>query len=287
MTGFGAGQAALAGGVLQVELRAVNHRHLDIKVRCPETLDVSGVVEELLRATLVRGHVEASLRWDAPNARSSVFDEQRARDVYAALSALSRELAPGSVVPIEAVLAVPGVLARGASAPARSELEVAARAAVATAMNALVAMRAREGAALGLDLLERARLLRDRVAWIEAERPRLLLGFRERLTTRVAKLLEGTDIAVDAGRLTQEVAWLADRSDIVEETKRLAVHLSEFCTSVERGGTVGRKLDFVVQELGREINTIGSKANDAAIAHCVVEMKTELERIREQVQNIL
>jgi uncharacterized protein (TIGR00255 family) len=166
-------------------------------------------------------------------------------------------------------------------------VEAAARAAVTAALRALTAMRGREGAALALDLLERARLLRERVAWIEAERPRLLHGFRERLTARVAKLLEGTDIAIDAGRLTQEVAWLADRSDIVEETKRLAVHLSEFCTSVERGGTVGRKLDFVVQELGREINTIGSKANDAAIAHCVVEMKTELERIREQVQNIL
>jgi uncharacterized protein (TIGR00255 family) len=288
MTGYGSGQAELAGGSLQIELRAVNHRHLDIKVRCPEGLDASAVIEEVLRASLVRGHVDASLRWEIASARASVIDEARARDVYAALAALSAELAPGRVVPLEAVLAVPGVLVgRGALAPARAELERAARLATQAAVEVLVAMRTREGAALALDLRQRAALLGQRVAWIEAERPRLLLGFRERLLARVAKLLEGTDIAIDASRLTQEVAWLADRSDIVEEIKRLGVHLTELSSSLAGGGPVGRKLDFLVQELGREINTIGSKANDADIARCVVEMKTELERIREQVQNIL
>jgi uncharacterized protein (TIGR00255 family) len=287
MTGFGAGQASVAAGSVQVELRAVNHRHLDIKVRCPEAIDVSAVVEEQLRASVGRGHVDAVVRWEASTGRASVFDDVRAREVYAALSALSRELAPGHVVPFEAVLAIPGVLVRSVAPPARPELEQAARLACGAAIETLVAMRTREGAALGSDLIARAEQLRQRARWIEAERPRLLTGFRERLIARVGKLLEGTDIAVDANRLTQEVAWLADRSDISEETTRLGVHLAEFMASVERGGTVGRKLDFLVQELGREINTIGSKANDAAIAQCVVEMKAELERIREQVQNIL
>lgn len=287
MTGFGAGHAAVAGGSVQVELRAVNHRHLDIKVRCPEAVDVSAVIDEQLRTSLVRGHVDAVVRWEAANARAGVFDEARAREVYAALSGLSRELAPGHVVAFEAVLAIPGVLVRSAAPPPRPELEQAARKACGAAIETLVAMRTREGAALGSDLIARAEQLQQRARWIEAERPRLLNGFRERLVARVSKLLEGTDIAVDANRLTQEVAWLADRSDIAEETTRLGVHLAEFTASVARGGTVGRKLDFVVQELGREINTIGSKANDAAIAQCVVEMKAELERIREQVQNIL
>jgi uncharacterized protein (TIGR00255 family) len=287
MTGFGAGQAEQAGGSLQIELRAVNHRHLDIKVRCPEGLDVVGVIEEVLRARLVRGHVDAALRWEATAARAGVIDEARAREVYAALSALSAQLAPGRVVPLEAVLAFPGVVGRGALTLDRAELQLAARLATEAAVEMLVAMRTREGAALAQDLLQRTELLRQRAAWIEGERPRLLAGFRERLVARVAKLLEGTDIAIDANRLTQEVAWLADRSDIVEEIKRLDVHLRELTASLAVGGTVGRKLDFLVQELGREINTIGSKANDAAIAQCVVEMKTELERIREQVQNIL
>ncbi|HEX6242274.1 MAG TPA: YicC/YloC family endoribonuclease [Polyangiales bacterium] len=287
MTGFGSGQAELAGGLLQVELRAVNHRHLDVKVRCPDSLDASSAVDEVLRAHVVRGHIDATLRWDVANARAGILDQARAREVYAALSSLSQELAPGSSVPFEAVLAVPGVLVRGNAVPVRAELEEAARKATLAAVQGLLAMRVREGAALAADLLERAELLRRRTAWIEGERPRLLAGFRERLLGRVSKLLEGTDLAVDAGRLSQEVAWLADRSDVVEELKRLAVHLTEVTATLKGGGAVGRKLDFLVQELGREINTIGSKANDADIARCVVEMKTELERIREQVQNIL
>jgi uncharacterized protein (TIGR00255 family) len=287
MTGFGSGQAELAGGLLQIELRAVNHRHLDVKVRCPDALDATSVVEEVLRAHLVRGHIDAALRWDGASTRAGILDPVRAREVYAALSSLSQELTPGSVVPFEAVLAVPGVLSRGNAAPARAEVEAAARKATLAAVQAMNVMRTREGAALAEDLLQRAELLRQRTAWIEAERPRLLTGFRDRLVARVGKLLEGTDIAIDAGRLAQEVAWLADRSDVVEELKRLAVHLTEVMATLKGGGTVGRKLDFLVQELGREINTIGSKANDADIARCVVEMKTELERIREQVQNIL
>jgi uncharacterized protein (TIGR00255 family) len=287
MTGFGSGQAELAGGLLHVELRAVNHRHLDVKVRCPDSLDASSVVDEVLRAHVVRGHIDATLRWDVANARAGILDQARAREVYAALSSLSQELIPGSVVPFEAVLGVPGVLVRGSAVPVRAELEEAARKATLTAVQGLLTMRVREGAALASDLLERAELLRRRTAWIEGERPRLLAGFRERLLGRVSKLLEGTDIAVDAGRLSQEVAWLADRSDVMEELKRLAVHLTEVVATLKGGGPVGRKLDFLVQELGREINTIGSKANDADIARCVVEMKTELERIREQVQNIL
>lgn len=287
MTGFGSGQAELAGGLLQIELRAVNHRHLDVKVRCPDALDAGSVVDEVLRAHLVRGHIDAALRWDVANARGGILDQARAREVYAALSSLGQELVPGSVVPFEAVLGVPGVLVRGGAAPVRAELEVAARKATLAAVHALTSMRVREGGALATDLLARAELLRQRTAWIESERPRLLAGFRERLVSRVGKLLEGTDIAIDAGRLSQEVAWMADRSDVVEELKRLAVHLTEVVATLKGGGPVGRKLDFLVQELGREINTIGSKANDADIARCVVEMKTELERIREQVQNIL
>jgi uncharacterized protein (TIGR00255 family) len=136
-------------------------------------------------------------------------------------------------------------------------------------------------------LLARVGVLREHVGWVEGERSRVLAGQRERLLVRVAKLLEGTGLEIDAARLAQEAAWFAERCDIAEETTRLRSHLAELQRTLEtRGEMVGRKLDFMVQELGREVNTIGAKANDASLAQRVVEMKAELERVREQVQNI-
>lgn len=286
MTGFGAGEAALGDGMLRVELRAVNHRHLDLRVRCAEGLDVAHVIEEQMRARLGRGHVEAQVRWDNPGTRAGPLDMARAREVYAALCALRDELNPGQPVPIEAILNVPGLL-RAASVIDRSQAEAAALAASAGAITALTAMRVREGEALKRDLRARAARVREQVAQVESERPRMLGAYRERLVARIAKLLEGSELSVDPGRLAQELAWFADKSDVAEEITRLSVHLAELENSLERGGPVGRKLDFLVQELGREINTLGSKANDTSIAQRVVEMKAELERIREQVQNIL
>jgi uncharacterized protein (TIGR00255 family) len=285
MTGFGAGDAPLASGVLRVELRAVNHRHLDVRLRCPELPEVAPVVDGLLRASLVRGHIDAQLHFRAAETARSV-NSARVREVYAALAALANELTPGQPLPLQAVLAVPGVVESAAPVDA-DQAKQAARAATQTAIAALIEMREREGAALGADLRERLSSLREHARWVEAQRPRVLQGYRDRLLARVERLLEGTDIAVDASRLAQEVAWLADRSDIAEELTRLDVHLGELADSLARGGVVGRKLDFIVQELGREVNTLGSKANDAAIAQRVVDMKAELERIREQVQNIL
>jgi uncharacterized protein (TIGR00255 family) len=286
MTGFGAGEATLGEGTLRVELRSVNHRHLDLRVRCAEVLDVAHVVEEQLRARLGRGHVEAQVRWENPGVRSSPLDMARAREVYAALCALRDELNPGQVVPVEVILEVPGML-RSVTTVDRQQAEAAARVACAVAIEALLVMRLREGDALKRDLLARSELLREHVRAIEAERPRVLQACRERMEARIAKLLEGSELAVDPNRLAQELAWFADRSDVAEEITRLLVHLGELEVSLERGGAVGRKLDFLVQELGREINTVGSKANDTLIAQRVVEMKAELERIREQVQNIL
>lgn len=285
MTGFGVGDAPLASGVLRVELRAVNHRHLDVRLRCPELPELAPVVDELLRGALVRGHIDAHVHFRAAAATQAV-NAPRVREVYTALSALASELAPGQPLPLQAVLTLPGVLESTAPVDP-AEAKQAAHAATKAALDALIAMRDREGAALGEDLRERVRTLREHARWVEAQRPRVLQGYRDRLVARVERLLQGTDIAIDANRLTQEVAWLADRSDIAEELTRLDVHLTELADSLARGGVVGRKLDFIVQELGREVNTLGSKANDAAVAQRVVEMKAELERIREQVQNIL
>jgi uncharacterized protein (TIGR00255 family) len=287
MTGFGAGEASALAQPLRVELRAVNHRHLDLRVRTPSELsELAGVVEETLRARCGRGRVEAQVMWRSPASGGAELDFERARRAFHQLEQLRDELAPGQLVPFTAVFSVPGVFA---SKPwQREDVEQALKVATEKAVQDLTAMRAREGEALAADVRARLAILRRHAAEIERHRPGMLDAAQKRLVKRVEKLLEGTALALDPARLVQEAAWFAEKSDVAEELTRLASHLDEFERSLTAPGEgVGRKLDFVVQELGRELNTIGSKANDAEISRHVVELKAELERIREQVQNIL
>jgi uncharacterized protein (TIGR00255 family) len=286
MTGFGAGDTTVHAQPLRVELRAVNHRHLDLRVRTPSELgDLSAVVEEALRLRCGRGRIEAQVLWRAPGSSGAEIDFDRARRVYKQLEQLRDELTPGQPVPFTALFSVPGVFA---SKPwQRDDVEAALREATERAIEALTDMRAREGQALAADISTRIANLRMGASAIAAYRPGMLEAAQKRLVKRMDKLLEGSAVALDPARLAQEVAWFAEKSDVAEELTRLSSHLDEFERSLGQGESVGRKLDFVVQEIGRELNTIGSKANDAEISRQVVELKAELERIREQVQNVL
>jgi uncharacterized protein (TIGR00255 family) len=287
MTGFGAGEVMFASHALRVELRAVNHRHLDVRVRVPNELgDLGSVVEDVVRTRCGRGRVEAQVSWRGTSGSASELDYDRARRAYQLLLKLRDELAPGEPVPLSAVFSVPGVFS--SRQWQRDELEGSLLRATEAAAAELGAMRVREGAALVADLSVRLGFLRGEGRAIEVLRPQVLEATQKRLTRRIEKLLEGTAIELDAARVTQEVAWFADKSDVTEELTRLGSHLDEFERSLVGGAdSVGRKLDFLVQEIGRELNTLGSKANDADISRRVVDMKAELERIREQVQNIL
>ena len=287
MTGFGAGEATAHAQPLRVELRAVNHRHLDLRVRAPSELsDLAGLVEEALRARCGRGRIEAQVSWRSPGAVGSELDFDRARRAFQQLAQLRDELAPGQEVPFTAVFEVPGVFV---SKPwQRDDVEAALVVATEHAIDALTAMRGREGEALASDIRNRIALLRQTASTIEQHRPGMLEAAQKRLLKRVEKLLEGSAVGLDPARLVQEAAWFAEKSDVAEELTRLSSHMDEFeRTLASHGESVGRKLDFVVQEIGRELNTIGSKANDAEVSRHVVELKAELERIREQVQNIL
>jgi uncharacterized protein (TIGR00255 family) len=287
MTGFGAGEVALAAHTLRVELRSVNHRHLDVRVRVPSELgDIGNVVEDVLRARCGRGRVEAHAQWRGAASNGPELDLERARSVYRLLLQLRDELAPEEPLPLTALLGVPGVFT---TRPwQREQVESSLRHATERAVDELLAMRAREGEALCADLTSRLQALRAQCAAIQALRPQVVEGAQKRLAKRVEKLLDGSGIAVDPGRLAQEVAWFAEKSDVAEELTRLVSHFEEFeRTLVEPADSIGRKLDFIVQEIGRELNTLGAKANDAEISRRVVDMKAELERIREQVQNIL
>jgi uncharacterized protein (TIGR00255 family) len=288
MTGIGLGSAPLERGTVSVELRAVNHRHLDVRVRAAAELSEDAIhIEELVRSGCGRGRVEANARWEPTSSESERVDFARARSIYESLLALRDQLAPGQEVPVTAVLQIPSLFA--ASVPLNAEARrVAIRDATQRAVADLSAMREREGEALARDLQQRLHCLREHAHWIESRRPELVAGVRSRLQKRIEKLLEGTDLELDQARLVQEVAWFADKSEIAEELTRLASHFEQFELILARAGeAAGKKLDFLVQEMSREINTIGSKANDAAITHRVVEMKAELERVREQVQNVL
>jgi uncharacterized protein (TIGR00255 family) len=286
MTGHGAGEASFAGGTVRVELRAVNNRHLDLRVKTPgELAEAASLVEDALRASCGRGRVEAQVSCDT-KADAASIDLERARTLYRALLALRDELAPGTEVPIESVLRAPGLFAAASTVDAE-EVRAALLVATERALHDLTAMRAREGAALARDFAERIALLRGHAAWVAERGPEIVDRHRQRLEQRLEKLLSGKEVALEPARLAQEVAIFADRADVAEELTRLGSHLDQFTHMLAEAEPVGRKLDFLVQELGREVNTIGSKANDAAIAQRVVEMKAELERVREQVQNVL
>ena len=286
MTGFGVGDAPLGEGRVTVELRALNHRFLDVRVRLPEELlDQSFFIEQLVRESLARGRFDVGVRLEGAALPPPLFSVERARALYRGLCQLRDELAPGTDLPITALTGMPDLVTTPTTADsvgARASL----KAAFDVALKRLDEMRLNEGEALTRELntrLDSARRLR---AMISARGGQMLEGYRIRLRERLDRLLSESGLQVDPGRLETEIVILADRSDVTEELVRLDSHFDQFARLIAADGPVGRRLDFLLQEIGRESNTIGAKSQDAPIAHLVVEMKAELERIREQVQNV-
>lgn len=284
MTGFGTGSATSARGKVVVTLRALNHRFQDVRVRASGPMAPHAFfVETLVRERLGRGRYDVAVRLDG-GTDPAVLDRKLVARLYTELSALRDELSPGAPLDVAAVArlatAVPAVEGED------SELEAPIEAAFSIAQRELTAMRAREGKALGKDLRDRAAELVSLRAQIAEQAPDLVLVQRRRLAERLERLLKDSGVLLAPERFEQEVALLADKSDITEELVRLESHLEQFCTLLSSDEPVGRKLDFVVQEIGRELNTIASKAAHAAVADVIIAAKAELERIREQVQNI-
>ncbi len=286
MTGYGSGDAPLGRGRLVVEVRAVNHRFLDARIRMPSALaDHAGVVEEIVRQELGRGRVEATARIEGAASTLPRLDRERAREAFRALSELRDELRPDEPVPLALLASVPGLFADQAG-PDADEVRAAIAAAAKAACANLDAMRRREGAALAAVLRAHVAELRRLGAEVRARCPEVVESHRTRLRERVERLLADASVQVDAGRLEHEVALFADKSDVTEEVERLASHCDQFEELVAAGGSVGRKLDFLLQEMGREANTLGSKSADVTLVRLVVDLKAEIERLREQVQNV-
>jgi uncharacterized protein (TIGR00255 family) len=285
MTGFGAAEGEVGGALVAVEVRSVNHRFFNPSIKLPtEFSRWEGDVREALRRGVSRGHVTLVARIAREELSEGRIDEARFAAYVEQLRALQARYGLEPTLDVGTVLRLPDVLASrddGTEGTASELVDIVSR-----AVAALDAMRAAEGARLAAYVEERLDLIAQAVDRIAARAPQRLLEQRDRLRLAVQELAGG--ISIDDQRLAQEIALLADRLDVSEEVSRFGSHLEAFREALRGKATdgVGKRLGFLLQELLREANTTGSKANDAAILQDVLAIKEELERIREQVENL-
>jgi uncharacterized protein (TIGR00255 family) len=285
MTGFGTGEAELGPGKLLLDARSVNHRYLDLRVRLPqEFADQALYVEQRARERLARGRFDLAVRYEGPLLLPKL-DLDRARSVYRDFARLRDELAPGSELPVTALFAMPGLF----TAPQTFDpgaVQAALAQAFDGAIRSLNEMRRREGAALGTEIAARLATCRAKVAHIRERLPEVVRAYEARVRARVAHLLADVGASLAPGRIEAEVVLLADKSDVTEELVRLESHFAQLETLLAGTEPSGRRLDFLLQEMAREANTIGAKCQEAELGHEVIELKSEIERMREQVQNV-
>ncbi len=288
MTGFGSAEGPYGRGRVTIEVRAVNHRFFNPSLKLPGRLSRwETEIREALRRRVARGHVTLVARVEDAPAAGIVVDEERAAAYAASLRDLSDRLGLTGGVDLATLLRLPDVIrAAGEDEPAPADGPAELLVVVEQAADALIEMRRAEGERLAAELRERLAVMEDAMARVAARAPERLVEHRDRLRASVRELTEG--LAVDEQRLAQEIALLADRLDVQEEVARFAGHLTAFRDALDAGGAepVGKRLGFLLQEMLREVNTTGSKANDAAILRDVLLLKEELERIREQVENV-
>lgn len=287
MTGFGAGRAREADEEITVELRAVNHKFCEVKARLPrELLALEAGLTKKVKQRLARGAVELSVKRTVGPAGEQLprVNAELARAYKEVLQAAARDLGLDDTVRLRDVLDRPGVLELAERGVSLEAAQLAAERALDQALDALLAMREVEGRALFQDLSSRLDTVEALAQEVAALSPRAVEEYREKLTARIAELVQAG--SVDPQRLAQEVALFADRTDVAEESTRLASHLEQFRALLAAKEPSGRKMDFLVQEMHREVNTTGSKSQHKEISSRIVALKAELERIREQVQNV-
>jgi len=288
MTGFGAGRAQAGGESVAVEVRSVNGKFCDVRAHLPRELaGLEPVVARIVKSRVARGVVDVNARRDAPGSLRGAaprVDVALAAAYAKELRELRAGLGLSGDVTLHDLVGLEGVVGLSEAAPDPGPAAEALERALADALDALDEMRRREGEALARDLSARLATVEQGTAVIRAAAPQSVEAYRERLGLRVAELSRG--VPVDPARLAQEVAFFAERVDVAEELTRLASHLVQLRALVAADAPAGRRLEFLVQEVNREVNTIGSKSQNAGIAAQVVELKAELERMREQIANV-
>ncbi|MFO1413280.1 MAG: YicC/YloC family endoribonuclease [Burkholderiales bacterium] len=283
MTGFAAVAAELPGASLAVELRSVNHRYLDLTLKLPDELRTAEpALREMLAGALKRGKVECriALNRTAQGANSLAVDAARVAQLAAAASEVTLVVPDAAPLTVNEILRWPGVLAEPSVAPA--ELAEKATALVGQALKELAAARAREGAKTAAVLEAACAGIEAQVRRVEPRVPAVHAAFNEKLATR----LRDAGLDPNEDRLKQELALFATKVDVAEELARLTSHVAEVRRILKAGGSAGKRLDFLAQELHREANTLGSKSVDTEVSQAALELKVLIEQMREQVQNV-
>ena len=289
MTGYGRGECAQQGFKITVELSSVNRKQAEVSLTLPRELEVlEAQIRDAINRQVARGRVNARITLHAAENKLSArkhINEPLARAYAAELARLAKQLKLSGEVTLDQVLRAPGVFQTDEELAGTEDLWPCVEKAVNQALAALLKMREREGAHLAKDLTARTGVMRQAVEKVQKQAPTTAENYRQNLLERIKSA--GLDrIAADDDRLLKEVVMFADRSDISEELTRLQSHFQQFDDCRKAKEPVGRTLDFLAQEMNREINTIGSKANDAIISREVVILKAELEKFREQAQNV-
>jgi uncharacterized protein (TIGR00255 family) len=287
MTGFGEGTAAAEGIRVAVELSSVNRKQLDIHVSLPRNLvTLDALVQQLIRSEFTRGRVSGIVRVDAAEGFSGSvqIDRKLAEQYVEGIRRTARKLKLADDLGAESIARLPGVVTVDQDNLDADHVSAVLEKAMTAALRGLAKMRAAEGRVLAADLRERLGLLEEAAKAIGRMAPGVVTGSREKLFLRLQEA--GLDDLAGDDRVVKEIALFADRCDISEELVRLKSHLAQARGLLRSSEPAGRTLDFLCQEMFREINTVGSKANEVGITRHVVAFKTELERIREQVQNV-
>lgn len=287
MTGFGKGSAKLRNGNVKVEIKTVNHKFFDETLKLPNSISIfEDRIKEALQKRITRGKINLNLIYDGSllkNEKISI-DRKAAKSYYDGMLALKKHLGLKDDISTKDIIALPGVLAYETGEGCLTEFWPSIKKALDMAVARLISDREREGKSIYKELVKRAGSIKAMVDLIKSRSHLNIDDYKKRFAERVKDLTGGRDI--DAGRLAMEVAIFAKNSDISEETARLKNHLANFMKTISGNGEVGKKLDFIAQELQREINTIGAKASDFKISKNVIEIKSEIEKIREQAKNL-
>ena len=288
MTGYGRAEETLDGYAITVEVRSVNNRYLDCSVRIPRLyLFAEDAIKARVQRTISRGKVDVFVTLDSTGAEKVQVSVNKpvADGYYEALKQLAASYGlPESDISVSLLSRFPDVLL---AEKAQDDVEQLAEDICSVLVGALSdfdSMRTREGARLGEDILSRAAAIEEKVALVEERSPQTVAEYRAKLEARMNEVLSNAQL--DPARILTEAAIFADKVAVDEETVRLRSHINQLREMLDKGGPIGRKLDFLIQEFNREANTIGSKCSDIDIARQVVDIKAEIEKIREQVQNI-
>ena len=287
MTGFGRSEMVTEQCKITVEIKAVNHRYCDLNIKMPKKLNIlENAVRGAIKKAVHRGKLDVYIGYEdlSEHAACVQLNKELGREYYRALSELSEELGIDNDASAVRIARMPEVLMLSEAQLVPEEVEETLLLAVGQALSQFMESRVREGEQLKEDILRKLHGMTGNISAIEERYPQMVSDYRKKLTDKVKELL--ADSNVDESRIATEVVIYADKICVDEETVRLRSHITNMEEELTRGGNVGRKLDFIAQEMTREANTILSKANDITVSNMAIDLKTEIEKIREQVQNI-